>query len=41
MFKKDIIDKLKQQRTDFNKAIKRLDYASLRKDEESDKYNQL
>lgn len=40
IFKKDIMDKLKQQRTDFNKAIKRLDYASY-KSQEGDKQTSL
>ena len=33
-FKKEIIDKLKQQRVDFNKAIKRLDHVTNKKEED-------
>ena len=33
LFKKDILDRLRQQRADFNKAIKRIDYASVKNGE--------
>ena len=40
-FKKDIMDKLKQQRIDFNKAIKRLDNVTIRKEEDVSKFTEL
>lgn len=40
-FKKDILDKLKQQRVDFNKAIKRLDNVTNRKEEDVSKFGEL
>jgi hypothetical protein len=40
-FRKEIIDKLKQQRSDFNKAIKRLDFAATKKEEDLSKLNEL
>lgn len=40
-FKKEIIDKLKQQKGDFAKAIKRLDNFSYKKDEEKERVSNL